>query len=710
MSKGIGYGVWGIGFIFFISLALVFASPANNKIQEAAYILMLEADTAKAEQLLRSTLASPNILMREKLNAHFYLAKIAEAKYDTLNAAKHYAFLKNNSQNVSLVYMAAEKEKLLGNAEKKIKIAQGKFSSEQKEESSAAYSGSDCAKEGELLAHHIVVYNCPNKNSLHLVSKKNGAEMGSVPYTDVPAKVFLIFDGFFLYCKNFLYFHKLNFENLKTYAWRIPALEVQDIEDMGDKIYVLDINGNISLLNKNSGQSLISAVKSDAEAFFNPGVGLIGTYQKNGGISVFDTLLNKLWDYQIDGMIDTAIVKSDSVIFYLQNGNSETLYTRHYQKFAVPAGISSDSLLAFESGNALAWYNIAKRENSDSAWKRAVIYGARKPEISQLIFDKYAEKTNAKWVKYLPVSSKMLYPQMFSDANWLFVYDFGSQSILKFSLETGNSGGEISLPKDREYTVRFNEPPWLILSSGDWLLPFSLKEQKNIPLEITGMPFSFLRSRDSIYVGLLNGFVLKYFMPNMRLEWSDKVSSAPVLLSRGENGIYSLSQGKISLLSSKQAGHKVGQELGGVAYFKYKDGMFAVASEDGEIQVFSESEGFKQLGAFSVRTPIVSLELLENNRKTYALAGGVNQTLSLYEIPSGTHVWTFNSKGSAYMQPVLHGSRIWIDQDGSVAAIDANSGKVAKSYSIFGSGASISIHGSTLYCATPEKLLYAFPL
>jgi len=87
----------------------------------------------------------------------------------------------------------------------------------------------------------------------------------------------------------------------------------------------------------------------------------------------------------------------------------------------------------------------------------------------------------------------------------------------------------------------------------------------------------------------------------------------------------------------------------------------------------------------------------------------VNQTFSLYEIPSGALVWTFNSKGSSY-QPVIHGSHIWLDQEGSVAAIDINSGKVAKRYPIFGSGASISIHGNTLYCATPQKLLYAFPL
>ncbi|MDR1811704.1 MAG: hypothetical protein LBQ87_02665 [Candidatus Fibromonas sp.] len=705
-SKGIGYRVWGIGFIFLISLAS--ASPANNRIQEAAYILMLGADTARAEELLRSALDSPDVLMREKLNAHLYLARISEARRDTLNAARHYVFLKNNSQDVSLVYMAAEKERIFGKAEKKIRVAQEKSSPKQREKFPA--SGSDCIKEGELLAQYLEVYNCPNKNSLHLVSKRNGTEIGSIPYTDVPAKVFLIYDGLYLYCKNFLYFHKLNLENLKTYAWRIPTLEVQDIEDMGDKIYVLDIDGNISLLNKNSGQPVIPAIKSDAEMFFEPGVGLIGVYQKNGGISVFDTLLNKLWDYQIDGKIDTAVAKSDSVIFYLQDGNSEILYTRHYQKFTLPDNTDSDSLLAFESGNAFAWYRIAERENSDSAWRRAVIYGARKPEFSQLIFARYAEKTGAKWVKYLPVSSKMLYPQMFSDANWLFVYDFGSQSILRFSLETGKEGDAISLPKDREYTVRYNEPPWLVLSSGDWLLPFSLREQKNIPIEMTGMPFSFLRSRDSIYIGLLNGFVLKYFMPSMRLEWSDKVSSAPVLLSRGGNGIYSFSQGKISLLSSRQAAHKVGHELSGVAYFKYKNGMFAVASEDGDVQIFSESEGFRQLGAFAVRTPIVSLELLENNGKTYALTGGVNQTLSLYEIPSGTHVWTFNSKGSAYMQPVLHGSHIWIDQDGSVAAIDINSGKIAKKHSIFGSGASINIHGNTLYCATSEKLLYAFPL
>jgi outer membrane protein assembly factor BamB len=211
----------------------------------------------------------------------------------------------------------------------------------------------------------------------------------------------------------------------------------------------------------------------------------------------------------------------------------------------------------------------------------------------------------------------------------------------------------------------------------------------------------------------LNGFVLKYHLPKMHLEWSRKVSSAPVLLARGEMGIYSLSHGKIALLSSKRSEKEVSLDLGGVAHFKSKNGMFAVASDSGKVQVFSEKEDFRQLSTFSVRTPLVSIELLENEGKTYALAsgGGGDQTFSLYEISSGTHIWTFNGNGgSPYMQPVLHGSHIWLEQDGYIAAIDIATGKIAKKHSILGNGASLYIHGNTLYCATPQKLLYAFPL
>jgi len=702
---------------FFIVVGLLlfaipcFASLANNKIQEAAYVLNIDKDTAKAKELFDFALNYSGSSIREKLSAHLYLAKIAEAERDTQGVVRHYGFLKNNSENISLAYMAAGKEKQFAAHNEKVKISGEKILYEQKDNVYKEIQSelvSNCFMEGELLAGRIAVYNCPNKNSLHLISRQKGLEIGNIPYSDVPAKVFLVFDGLFLYCKNWLYFHKLG-EDLKNYAWRKPALEVQDIEDVGDKIYVLDISGKISLLNKNSG-SLISFAKSDGENFFKPGAGLIGTYQKNGGISVFDTLLNHLWNYQIDGEVaGFPIVKSDSVIFNLQNGRSEILDTRHYQKFTFNASENTDSLLALESGNAFAWYSIAKQEKSDSAWKRAVIYGARMQDFSLFVFSKYAEKIGAKWVRYLPLSSKMFYPQMFSDANWLFVSDEGSQSLFKYSLETGNSGGEILLPRDRDYAVRDNEPPWLILSSGDGLSQFSLREQKSVSIETYGKPFSFLRSKDSIYIGFWNGFVLKYFIPKMRLEWSRRVSSAPVLLSAGENGIYSFSQGKVSLLSKMRNIQDINLGASAAAYFKYKNGMFVLASEDGEINVFSEKDDFKQQGAFSARSQIVSFELLENKGNTYALIGGVNQTFSLYEIPSGELVWNFKSKGSSY-QPVFHGSHIWLDQEGSVVAIDINSGKVAKKYPIFGSGASISIHGNTLYCATPQKLLYAFPL
>ncbi len=697
--------------LILLSITL-FASPVNDKIQEAAYILSIDADTAKAQQMFRQSLDLPDASMSEKLKAHLYLAKIAEAKSDTFNAIEHYVFLKNNSQNVSLAYIAANKEKILGAKKESVKMASGKKIFEQRKNDSITFQKetrlSNCEMEGELyLAQHIV-YKCPD-NSLRLISKKNGSETWSIPFADKPAKVFLIFDGIFLYSESSLYFYSLS-NGLNPPIWRISTLEVQDIKDIGDKIYVLDISGNISLLNKNS-RELVSTAKSDGDFFFKPGVGLIGTYQKNGGISVFDTLLNKLWNYQIDGKIDTVIAELDSVFFYLQNGNAEILYTKHYRKLTSPVGNNVDSLLAFESGNAFAWYNIAMRENSDSAWKRAVIYGSRERDLSPLIFAKYAEKLGAKWVKYLPVSSKISYPKMFGDANSLFVYDDGSQSLLKFSLETGSADGEIQLPKDRKYTLSDDYPPWLILNSGYWLSLFSLKEQTNSSFEMPGVPFSFLRSQDFIYVGLWNGFVLKY-STLASLKGSRKVSSAPVFLSRGERGVYSLSQGKIALLSPEMKVDKeFNLELSGAAYdFKSKNGLFAVVLEDGGVQIFSESESFKQLGAFSAHSPIISIELPEIDGKIYALIGEANQNLSLYEIPSGTHVWTFKSKGSAAMKPVLHGSRIWLDQDGSIVSIDINSGKVVKKYAIFGSGASISIHGNTLYCATPEKLLYAFPL
>jgi len=686
----------------------VFASPANDKIQEAAYILAIESDTVGAEKLLLSALEYPGISVNEKLNAHFYLANIAEAKQDSFGVAKHCGFLKNNSQNAKLAYLAAEKEKIFGAVNEKIKIASEKKNFVQEESGNSIPPESrflDCDLEGELYLAQRTMYKC--SNALHLVPKKRGTEI-LVPLEGKPEKVFLILDGFFLYSENSLYFYRIG-DGLDL-VWRIPSIEVQDIEDFDGKIYVLDVSGKISLLNKNSGQ-LVSSVKSDGESFFKPGVGLIGTYQKNGGISVFDTILVNLWDYQIDGEIaGTPIIKSDSVIFNLQDGNSEILYTRHYQKLKAPDSSDIDYLLNFESGSALAWYRIAERDNSDSAWKRAVAYGARKQELSALVFAKYAEKIGAKWVRHLPISQNMLYPNMFSDANWLFVYDAEAQSLLKFSLETGNANGEIPLPKDRKYVVEDNEPPWLILSSGFWLSQFSLREQKSVSLEMPGKPFSFLRSRDSVYVGLWNGFALKYFAPNMRLERSAKVSSAPVLLARGKMGVYSLSQGKIALLSSKTpAIREFNQDLSEADYFKFKNDLFVVASKEGDFQIFSEQE-FKQLGSFSVHSQVISIELPEIGGKIYALVGKADQTLSLYEVPSGRHIWTFESEGSGLMQFALHGSHIWLDQDGSVAAIDMSSGKIVKKHSIFGKGASISIKGNTLYCATPEKLLYAFPL
>jgi len=688
----------------------VFSTPVNNKIQEAAYILNMGADTARAEQMFVSALNSKNATQKEKLNASLYLAKIAEAKKDSVKAGEYYRFLKNNAKSSSLAYTASEKERLWNTKGEKIKITQTEQSSEQNLSTQILTDSmyQHCKPEGELYLAQRMVYNCPD-NSLYLVPKKNG-KIWNVLFTEAPAKVFLVFDGFFLYSENTLSFYSLKEGLLEegTYVWRIPTLEIQDIDNREDKIFVLDVSGQINLLDKNSGQK-ISSTKSDGEALFIAGTGLVGTYQKNGGISVFDSLLTHLWDYQIDGeILERPVLKGDSVIFNLSNGNAEILHTRHYQKFSWPVLTDIDSVFSLESGNANAWYRLALQENTDSLWNKAIIYGSRHPELSDIIFAEYAKKIGAKWIKRLNISSNIHYPKILSDGSGLFILDANSKELLNFSLENGSAGASIVLPKDGRLVS--NELPLLMLNSGNRLSLFSLKEQKTVSLGIPpGDPISFLRNKDSLYIGSVNGFALKYYVPEARLEWSRKVSSALVFLGLGEKGIYSFSQGKINLLSQKNQDKKINMEINGIINFKFKNGIFTVASPEGLVQVYSEKD-FSMLGTFSIDSDITSFELVEYKGKTYALAGTVNQSLSLFEIPSGKLSWTFGSKGSASMQAIPNSSYIWLDQDNSIVAIDIGSGKIAKKHKILGNGASIFIHGNTLYSATPQKLLYAFPV
>jgi hypothetical protein len=707
-NKALGFRVWGIGLLFAFSVP--FSAPVNSKIQEAAYILNVEADTARAEQMLVSALDSENATQKEKLNASLYLAKIAEAKKDSAKAGEYYRFLKNNARSSSLAYTASEKERLWSAKGERIKIARVEQGAEQNLNTQTPIDSmySHCKPEGELYLAQRMVYNCPD-NLLYLVSKKNG-KVWSVLFTGAPAKVFLVFNGFFLYSENTLSFYSLKDGLLEesTYVWRIPTLEIQDIDNRESQIFVLDISGQISLLDKNSGQK-ISSAKSDGEALFMAGTGLVGTYQKNGGISVFDSLLTHLWDYQIDGeILERPVLKGDSVIFNLSNGNAEILHTRHYQKFSWPVLADMDSIFSLESGNANAWYKLALQKNTDSLWNKAIIYGARRPELSELVFAEYAKKIGAKWIKRLHISSNMHYPKILSDGSRLFVLDANSKELLNFSLENGFAGASIVLPKDGRLVS--NDSPLLMLNSGNRLSLFSLKEQKAVSLGIPpGDPISFLRNKDSLYIGSVNGFALKYYVPEARLEWSRKVSSAPVFLGLGDEGIYSLSQGKINSLSQKKQDKKINMESNGMINFKFKNGIFTVASPEGLVQVYSEKD-FSMLGTFSIDSDITSFELVEYEGKTYALAGTANQSLSLFEIPSGKLSWTFSSRGSAFMQAIPNASHIWLDQDNSIAAIDISTGKLVKKHKILGSGASIFIHGNTLYSATPQKLLYAFPI
>ncbi|GHV11068.1 hypothetical protein AGMMS49938_01120 [Fibrobacterales bacterium] len=678
---------------------------ATPSIQEAAYILAIGGDTAKAKIILEN----PEIPKSELLTAHLYLAKIAEKNGDSITAARHYKFIKDNAQTPETAYNAALGERKWSTPPKillsKFPILSNSVHSDLPNIRGANYGKvipvqagiqdaqlvtndsrfSNCINEGELKIALHIVYNCPD-NALHIVSKKNGNESWSIPFNEGPAKVFFAFDGVFLYSENSLSFYKLQ-DGLEM-VWRLPTLEVSAIDTQGDKIFVLDISGKISLLQKNSG-AVFAETQSDGENFFNAGVGLVGTYQKNGGISAFDSLLNNLWNYQIDGEIyEQPEIRGDSTIFFIADGSVEILNTRIYEKV--------ENLQEFK------WDNLEKR----------VIYGMRKPKLSNAIFGEYAEKIGAKWVRKVPLSSKILYPKIFSDQGSIFILDEETQNLHKFSAD-GNSMSNVKLPSDRKYTVADVHFPNLMLYTAYKLLKFSLyqPQKQNDILDVSvGKPFSFLWNRDSLYIGLWNGFALKYIAPKnraMSFEWSRKVSSAPVFLEQGSGGVFALSQGKIYSLNKPS---EYNLDLSNVSFFKSKDGVFVVALDNGELHAYSEKENFASLGSFSVNSQIVSLELLNNGGKIFALAGKSDQTLSLYELPSGSPVWTFKSKGSAFLQPLIHGSQIWLDQDKEIVAIEVLSGKVAKRHAILGNGASLHINGNTLYCVTPQKLLYAFQL
>ncbi|WP_288787380.1 hypothetical protein, partial [uncultured Fibrobacter sp.] len=60
--------------------------------------------------------------------------------------------------------------------------------------------------------------------------------------------------------------------------------------------------------------------------------------------------------------------------------------------------------------------------------------------------------------------------------------------------------------------------------------------------------------------------------------------------------------------------------------------------------------------------------------------------------------------------PVMHGSRLYVDQKAHIAKLSLAKGILEKSFGTPGGAGTPFILDNTLFCPSPKRLLYAFPL
>ena len=107
--------------------------------------------------------------------------------------------------------------------------------------------------------------------------------------------------------------------------------------------------------------------------------------------------------------------------------------------------------------------------------------------------------------------------------------------------------------------------------------------------------------------------------------------------------------------------------------------------------------------------PIVSVQVFKDQNDTKIILSLADQSILLYS-NIGTPLWKYQGKKSIFSKPFIYDGLAWIDQGNELIALSLKDGKVVKTFNTPGGAGTPFILNHTLFCASPKRVLYGFPL
>lgn len=594
-----------------------------------------------------------------------------------------------------------------------------------------------CQIDGFFNPTRHFMLNCPD-NAIHFLSPEDGSEAYTISQIDAIQKILVHEKELFLLSSGFLFCY--NPKSSSSPLWKVKLSNAEDIVFFNNRIVVMDASGRIFLIDYLTG-TIVSTYRSDASSMHTLALGTLGLFTAEGALTVVDTLLVPLWNFNFAKPIIYPPLHGNHLLYLAFDQNHlQPITPRYYGKkpllvdklsaqaarqveFGEWTGlpILLDTIFKLEPGNAKAWLfkalYLEKNNGSDKekqrAWTEAVRHSISSPNAAPLILNRYSRAINAKFVNILSMSPKTKYPKLFGYKKNLYTVDPAAERLLCINTDTGELRWFKSLPSMDDGTVMAHDESSLAIVSGFSLNVIDLnKDVYHTILQLPGKAFNIALTETDIYISTWNGFFIKVSRNENKQVWSRKVFSTPFLFEKDGDQIHLVNmEGDITHIydaSGLETGSQQKLQTN-VTQMALLDSTLAIATGSNKLYLYHTKNHNKSPLQILLENSISSVKMFRHQDKNYIIIGQSDQKVLLYT-ENGTPLWTFQGKQSVFMEPTINDDKIWIDQGNEVVALALKDGSVVKKFSTPGGAGTPFILNKTLYTASSKRLLYGFSL
>lgn len=597
---------------------------------------------------------------------------------------------------------------------------------------------SSCQLQKDMLGNEFFIVNCPD-NALHFISTTSATESFVIAQYDIIQQTFVFNDLIYLISGNTLFCYAP--KNPKTPLWKANIGNIESIQSFENHIVTLEASGKVTLYDRLNG-AILSSIRVNASSLYPLAQGTLGLFSNEGAVIAVDTLLRPLWNFNFAKAPMTRPVGKSKYIYIPFDDRKVYAIDAHYygqrplysSKLASKAVLKArqedwdnispviDSVIKIEPGNAEAHFlkvlyleqKNAPEKERQKTWAEAVRLSIGNPQIANTVLSNYSKAIGASFVSPLNISPKTTYPQFLGAKKNLYTIDPATEQLICINAENGEQRWSKYIGKIGNAPVIESDENAIFISSGYQMNLYDInKDTFNKPLQLPGKVFNFTLTNDFIYVSTWNGFLLKIARSNYNVIWSRKVFSMPFHVVKFPRYLQLCNLDGELLRLNDDTGFSIDKFINkvqvNITSMEGLDSTLVLVSSTNKM--FLQNTKRKEFSPTQVlmEYPIVSVQVFRDQNDNKIILSLADQSILLYS-NIGTPLWKYQGKKSIFSKPFIYDGLAWIDQGNEIIALSLKDGKVVKTFNTPGGAGTPFILNHTLFCASPKRVLYGFPL